>query len=55
MKLGKYPINRTDSKRVKALKRKLKQVESSIACCVTLMTIDLSMLVHTIYSKLKGT
>ncbi len=33
MKLGKYPIKRSDTKRVKLLKRKLKHIENSIASC----------------------
>jgi hypothetical protein len=32
MKLGKYPVKRSDSKAVKSLKRKLKHIEKSLKC-----------------------
>lgn len=33
MELGKYKINRSDTKRVKSAKKKLKYIEDSIASC----------------------
>jgi hypothetical protein len=34
MKLGKYPVKRSDTRVVKKLKRKLNHVERSIASCL---------------------
>lgn len=35
MRLGKYPVKRSDSKKVKSLKKKLKHIEKSLACAIT--------------------